>query len=105
VSTSPLSFRWEDEFVERIDAARGLVPRSAWVRGACERALQASPVPVIVDPGASGDAPAIQASIDRASRATANLPEEPVQWGPDAPERGSSTDVMAERQRKLNEGR
>jgi len=35
----PISFRWDEEFVARIDAARGDVPRSVWVRRAVERAL------------------------------------------------------------------
>jgi hypothetical protein len=42
---APLSFRWPAEFVARIDAARGDVPRSAFVRRAVERVLPAaSPV-------------------------------------------------------------
>jgi hypothetical protein len=39
----PLSFRWPAEFVARIDAARGDVPRSAFVRRAVERVLPAQP--------------------------------------------------------------
>lgn len=39
MSTQPLSFRWEAEFVARIDRARGLVPRSTFVRAAVEDAL------------------------------------------------------------------
>jgi hypothetical protein len=35
----PLSFRWDEGFVARIDEARGLVPRSAFVRRAVEQAL------------------------------------------------------------------
>lgn len=35
----PVSFRWDDEFVARIDEARGDVPRSAFVRRAVEQAL------------------------------------------------------------------
>lgn len=42
---TPLSFRWPAEFVARIDAARGDVPRSAFVRRAVERVLPAPPVP------------------------------------------------------------
>lgn len=38
---TPLSFRWEPEFVARVDAARGREPRSAFVRRAVERALEA----------------------------------------------------------------
>jgi Meiotically up-regulated gene 113 len=33
------SFRWDAEFLARIDNARGLVSRSAWVRRAIEQAL------------------------------------------------------------------
>lgn len=35
----PVSFRWDEEFVAAIDAARGDVPRSVWVRRAVEQAL------------------------------------------------------------------
>lgn len=35
----PLSFRWDEGFVARVDAARGDVPRSVWVRRAVEQAL------------------------------------------------------------------
>ena len=35
----PVNFRWDAEFVARVDAARGLVPRSAFVRAAVERVL------------------------------------------------------------------
>ena len=38
--TLPVSFRWSEEFVGRIDRARGDVPRSVWVRRAVERALE-----------------------------------------------------------------
>lgn len=37
--TQPLSFRWPDELVAQIDAVRGLVPRSAWVRECVEMRL------------------------------------------------------------------
>jgi hypothetical protein len=35
----PLSFRWDEEFVARIDLVRGDVPRSVFVRRAVEVAL------------------------------------------------------------------
>jgi hypothetical protein len=35
----PVSFRWDEEFVRRLDEARGLVPRSAFVRAAVDRAI------------------------------------------------------------------
>jgi len=38
----PVSFRWDDEFVATIDAARGSVPRSAFVRAAVEAMLSAA---------------------------------------------------------------
>ena len=38
----PISFRWDDAFVHRLDAARGDVPRSAFVRKAVEAALSGS---------------------------------------------------------------
>ena len=38
----PISFRWDDAFVHRLDAARGDVPRSAFVRKAVEAALTGS---------------------------------------------------------------
>lgn len=31
---APLSFRWDEAFIERVDAARGSTPRSAFVREA-----------------------------------------------------------------------
>jgi hypothetical protein len=34
-----VNFRWSDEFVARIDAVRGLIPRSAYVRAAIESTL------------------------------------------------------------------
>jgi hypothetical protein len=34
-----VAFRWSEEFVGRIDAARGLVSRSAWLRALVEREL------------------------------------------------------------------
>lgn len=54
----PLSFRWDDEFITRIDAARGPTKRSAWVRAACERALAAAPGEVVaaVSPQETRDA-------------------------------------------------
>lgn len=36
----PVSFRWDEGFVARVDAARGDVPRSVFVRRAVERALE-----------------------------------------------------------------
>lgn len=42
----PISFRWHKDFVARIDAARGDVPRSTWVRRAIEERLQREgPIP------------------------------------------------------------
>jgi hypothetical protein len=41
----PLSFRWPQEFVARIDIARGDIPRSAFVRRAVEGVLDRSGVP------------------------------------------------------------
>lgn len=35
----PVSFRWDEEFVARIDVARGDVPRSTFVRRAIERQI------------------------------------------------------------------
>lgn len=43
----PVSFRWPDDFVARIDAARGLVSRSAFVRQAVEEKLE-PPLPLYV---------------------------------------------------------
>jgi hypothetical protein len=40
--SQPLSFRWDKAFIERIDDARGLIPRSAFVRDAVERKLEAT---------------------------------------------------------------
>jgi hypothetical protein len=37
--TNPVSFRWDAELLERIDAVREDVPRSAWVRRAVESRL------------------------------------------------------------------
>lgn len=50
----PVSFRWDEGFVRRIDEARGLVPRSAFVRSAVEQALSEAKGPVKheqADPG------------------------------------------------------
>jgi hypothetical protein len=41
----PLSFRWDKDFVARVDAARGAVPRSAFVRECVERVLGPEGVP------------------------------------------------------------
>jgi hypothetical protein len=38
----PISFRWDKEFIDQIDAMRGAVPRSAFVRAAIEQALAAA---------------------------------------------------------------
>ena len=38
----PVSFRWAEEFVARVDAARGDVPRSRFVQRAVEAALEGS---------------------------------------------------------------
>lgn len=53
----PLSFRWPKEFIAQIDAARGDVSRSLWVRRAVERALDDAGLAVR---GASSDAPGVQ---------------------------------------------
>lgn len=34
-----VTFRWDEEFVRRVDAVRGLVPRSAFVKDVLERVL------------------------------------------------------------------
>lgn len=41
--TGAVSFRWDEEFVARVDRARGDVPRSVFVRRAVERALEGLP--------------------------------------------------------------
>lgn len=38
--SKPLSFRWDEGFVTRLDAAAGDVPRSAFVRRAVEREIE-----------------------------------------------------------------
>lgn len=36
-----VNLRLDDALLERVDEARGGVPRNAWIRGAVERALEA----------------------------------------------------------------
>lgn len=38
--SQPLSFRWDEEFVARIDEARGLIPRSTFIRAAVEKEME-----------------------------------------------------------------
>ncbi len=38
----PISFRWDEDFIAAIDAARGKTKRSTFVRDAVERALDPS---------------------------------------------------------------
>ncbi len=57
----PVSFRWGEEFVARVDLARGDVPRSLFVRRCVERALgdrPSSAVPADAGEGA-GSSPAL----------------------------------------------
>lgn len=35
-----VNVRWPPDLLQRIDAARGIVPRSAWIRRAAERELE-----------------------------------------------------------------
>lgn len=35
----PVSFRWDEEFIARVDEARGDVPRSTWIRRTVEMRL------------------------------------------------------------------
>lgn len=37
--TKPVTFRWDEDFLARVDQARGSTPRSAFVRNAIEVAL------------------------------------------------------------------
>lgn len=46
----PVSFRWDPEFVAKIDAARGDVSRSLWVRRAVEHQLALRDLLPRVDP-------------------------------------------------------
>lgn len=55
--SQPISFRWSPELVERIDTARGDVPRSRWVRRAVEDALDAGGRPGIGAPQELGAVP------------------------------------------------
>jgi hypothetical protein len=50
----PVSFRWDEEFVKRVDVARGDVSRSLWVRRAVEERLAGSPVTLVSPPTGSG---------------------------------------------------
>jgi hypothetical protein len=38
--SKPLSFRWDENFTARVDAKRGAVSRSAYVRRAVEAAME-----------------------------------------------------------------
>lgn len=71
--------RLPNELVARVDAARGLVPREAWVRQALERELLAPEVvasgPVLPDPYVSPEAmvqrPQVRPSVAAFNRADA----------------------------------
>lgn len=43
----PVSFRWHKDFIERIDLARGSVSRSAFVRDAVEKKIEADEPPLV----------------------------------------------------------
>lgn len=72
----PVSFRWDEDFVRRIDAARGDVPRSVFVRRAVEAVIG---VPVLTLPeGASEEAvAAVRRELPgaRVERSTAKPPK------------------------------
>lgn len=46
----PVSFRWSQELIRRVDAVRGDVPRSRWVRRVVEQALGDGPQGVAYPP-------------------------------------------------------
>ena len=71
VMALPVSFRWDEGFVARVDAARGDVPRSVFVRRAVERAL----APFEDDPGWA----------ERVKRRIAMTPEEVKRYGLNPP--------------------
>jgi len=60
----PISFRWDEAFIGRIDVARGDVPRSTFVRAAVERAL--------ARPGTNGSSPPVAAVQPAAAPAPAH---------------------------------
>lgn len=68
MAATPLSFRWESGFVERIDRARGTVPRSKFVRTVLEQHLATGPLdtrepPEKVSPGRTPEEEAELAAI------------------------------------------
>lgn len=85
----PLSFRWPKDLIARIDQARGLVARSAWLKDAAETKLAGEPVdvgnggarseakdPLRHEPVASGSVPTtvgVKASVPR-HNTSAHLP-------------------------------
>ena len=62
--TLPVSFRWDEGFVAAVDLARGDVPRSRWVRVACELRLAESRVnPPLTSPEPVLDVPESRAIV------------------------------------------
>lgn len=68
MSTTPVSFRWSEDFVAEIDAARGDVPRSAFVRSAVAVFL-AKGKTYVQEPGADPRPPANERELRKHMKA------------------------------------
>lgn len=67
MAASPLSFRWDEEFIARVDAARGAVPRSAFVRECVESVMRSGGRGSVVRAEPASRAP-FEADGERAGR-------------------------------------
>jgi hypothetical protein len=56
--SQPISFRWDPEFIASLDAARGAIPRSTFVRACVEAIVSATPGPSI-NPAAAQVSPRV----------------------------------------------
>lgn len=78
----PISFRWDEDYIARIDAARGDMKRSAFVRAAVDRLLDApAPSRPATPPGttARGRSPkATHAKPDGPAKVAAAVTRDPA---------------------------
>ena len=61
-----VNFRWPPEFIARIDGARGLIPRSAYVRQALERQMEEDETPRVyayTEPGPIDEPPRVRYGV------------------------------------------
>src|SRR5215216_3381041 len=60
----PLSFRWHEAFIARIDEARGDTPRSRFVREAVEEKLAGGRPAGVAAPAPAAPAPAVRSKVE-----------------------------------------